>query len=78
MADASRMHKTRRMVGEILSQLLNVPILSGILVTIIFFQLPNNLPNRMGGFAWALLFMCLIPLCSLFFYAASASPASCS
>ncbi len=64
----SGIDKTRRIVGEILSQLLNVPILSGLLITYFFFRLPSDLPNRLGGFAWTLLFLTLIPLCSLFFY----------
>jgi hypothetical protein len=60
--------KTRRIVGEILSQLLNASILSGVLITYFFFRLPNNLPNRLAGYGLALLFLTLIPLCSLFFY----------
>ena len=58
----------RRVLGEILSQLLNVPMLSGALVTIIFFKLPTDIPNRMAGFGWALVFISLIPLASLLFY----------
>lgn len=58
----------KRVLGEILSQLLNVPLLSGALVTIIFFKLPTDIPNRMAGFGWALVFISLIPLTSLFFY----------
>ncbi len=57
-----------RVVGEVLSQLLNVPLLSGALITFVFFKLPINLPNRVEGFGWALLFISLIPLCSLLFY----------
>ncbi len=57
-----------RLLGEILSHLLNVPMLSGALVTVIFFKLPTDIPNRMAGFGWALVFISLIPLASLFFY----------
>jgi hypothetical protein len=57
-----------RVLGEVLSQLLNVPMLSGALVTFAFFQLPSDIPNRLGGFGWALLFISLIPLASLLFY----------
>lgn len=57
-----------RVLGEVLSQLLNVPLLSGALVTFAFFQLPSDIPNRLGGFGWALLFISLIPLASLLFY----------
>ena len=58
----------RRILGEVLSQILNVPMLSGVLVTIIFFRLPTDIPNRMAGFGWALVFISLIPLASLLFY----------
>lgn len=60
--------KLLRILGETLSQLLNVPILSGALITFLFFKVPTGIPNRLGGFRWALLFLTLIPLCSLFFY----------
>jgi len=60
--------RTRRIIGEVLSQLLNVPILSGALITYFFFRMPSDLPNRLGGYAWTLLFLTLLPLCSLFFY----------
>jgi len=49
----------RRVLGEVLSQLLNVPLLSGALVTFVFFQIPSDIPNRLGGFGWALLFISL-------------------
>ncbi|GAB4478721.1 MAG: hypothetical protein Kow00124_23420 [Anaerolineae bacterium] len=61
-------HKVMRVIGEVLSQVLNVPILSGALITFIFFKLPTDLPNRLAGFGWTLLFLSLIPLGSLFFY----------
>ncbi len=57
-----------RVIGEVLSHLLNVPLLSGALVTFVFLNLPTDLPNRTGGFGWALVFISLIPLCSLLFY----------
>ena len=61
-------NRARRIVGEVLSQLLNVPVLSGALITFFFFRLPNDLPNRLPGYGWALLFLSIIPLFSLFFY----------
>ncbi len=63
----SNSHFTR-VLGEVLSQLLNVPLLSGALVTFVFFQIPSEIPNRLGGYGWALLFISLIPLASLLFY----------
>jgi hypothetical protein len=61
-------HRTLRIIGEVFSQVLNVPILSGAMITFLYFQLPSDMPGRMAGFSWTLLFLSLIPLCSLFFY----------
>ncbi|MHC1739523.1 MAG: hypothetical protein AB9897_00245 [Anaerolineaceae bacterium] len=58
----------KEIAGEVLSQLLNVPLLSGALVTFLFLRLPINEPNRLPGYLWVMLFLCLIPLGSLFFY----------
>mgnify|MGYP000886993655 CR=1 FL=1 len=58
----------KQIVGEVFSQLLNVPVLSGLLVTYLYFRLPQGETNALSGFLWALLFISLIPLCSLFFY----------
>jgi len=60
--------RATRVIGEVLSQLLNVPFLSGAMLTYIFFQLPMDIPNRLVGFGWALVFISLIPLASLLFY----------
>jgi hypothetical protein len=57
-----------RIVGEVVSQLLNVPILSGAMIIFIFLRLPIDVPNRISGFSLTLVFLCLIPLGSLFFY----------
>lgn len=58
----------RRVVGEVFSQLLNVPLMSGLLLTFFYLTLPAGEPNRLSGYIWALLFVSIIPLCSLFFY----------
>jgi hypothetical protein len=55
-------------VGEVLSQLLNVPVLSGALVTYLYLRLPGSEANALPGYLWTMLFLCVIPLCSLFFY----------
>lgn len=60
--------KFRRITGEVLSQLLNVPVLSGLLITYLYFNLPAGEPNALKGLIWALVFVSLIPLTSLFFY----------
>lgn len=59
---------SHQIIGEIVSQMLNVPVMAGLLLTFLFLQLPDSEPNRLSGFGWALLFLCLIPLCSLFFF----------
>jgi hypothetical protein len=58
----------KQIAGEVFSQLLNVPVLSGILIAYLYFRLPANEPNALAGFLWAMLFVSIIPLCSLFFY----------
>jgi len=65
---SEKIKQIRQIVGQVLSQVLNVPILSGALITFIFFRLPTDIPNRLSGFGWTLLFLSLIPLGSLFFY----------
>jgi hypothetical protein len=57
-----------RIVGEVISQMLNVPILSGVMIIFLFTRLPIEIPNRVAGFSLTLVFLCLIPLASLFFY----------
>ena len=64
----NRKSKVLHIIGEVISQVLNVPVLSGLLVIIICFSLPPNTPNRFTGVWWAFSFVSLIPLCSLFFY----------
>ena len=59
---------TTKVVGEIISQLLNVPVLAGAMVTYLFFRVPESEPNRLSGYALSMLFLCVVPLCSLFFY----------
>lgn len=58
----------KQIVGEIFSQLLNVPVLSGLMIIFMYLRLPQGEPNALNGFLWSMLFVSLIPLCSLFFY----------
>jgi hypothetical protein len=58
----------RRLLGEILSQILNVPVMTGLLILYLYLRMPASLPNRLPAFLIALLFLSIIPLCSLFFY----------
>ena len=60
--------KTRRIIGDIISHLLNVPVLTGVLLTILYFKLPVETLNRNTAYIWSLIILCLIPLCSYLFY----------
>ncbi len=42
--------------------------MAGILLTFFFLRLPGYESDHISGYLWAMLFMCLVPLCSLFFY----------
>lgn len=64
----TRWTKTRRIAGEILSQMLNVPMLSAGLVTFFYFRMQPAEPLRLAGYLWSLVFLTVIPLFSLFFY----------
>ncbi len=68
MQPSELQNKTTRIIGEVFSQILNVPVMTGLLVTYLYFRLPAGTPHRLAGYLWALLFLSLIPLCSLFFY----------
>ena len=68
MDTRKEINRKLHIAGEVFSQILNVPVLSGAMITFLFFQLPSNVPNRLSGFSWTLIFLCLIPLGSLFFY----------
>lgn len=68
ISNKNTLKRATRVIGEVLSQLLNVPFLSGALLTYVFFHLPTEIPNRIAGFGWALVFISLIPLASLLFY----------
>jgi hypothetical protein len=65
---SAALRKAMQITGEVLSQILNVPILSGAMITFVFFQLPTDLPDRLAGYGWTMLFLSIIPLGSLFFY----------
>lgn len=65
---AEEQKTVKGIIGEILSQALNVPVLSGLFITYIYFHLSKVETNALQGFIWAMVFVCLIPLCSLFFY----------
>ena len=60
--------KTRRIIGNIISHLLNVPVLTGALLTILYFNLPMETINRNIAYVWSMILLCLVPLSSYLFY----------
>ncbi len=60
--------KIKGLAGQVLSQLLNVPVLSGLFILYLYLRLPPREPNALAGFIWVMLFISVIPLTSLFFY----------
>lgn len=61
-------HRALNIISRILTQLLNVPVLSGIFLVYLYIKLPPSTPNLLDGFLFALLFISIIPLLSVFFY----------
>ena len=57
-----------QVLAQVLTQALNTPIVAGAAITWIMFQLPGNLPGRLAGWGYAMLFLTVIPLLSLLFY----------
>lgn len=57
-----------RTVSQILTQVLNVPVLSGALLVYLYFTLPADTPQRASGLGWALLLISFVPLLSVLFY----------
>jgi membrane-associated phospholipid phosphatase len=47
---------------------LNVPILTGVLLTIFYFHLSASTVNRTSGFIWSLILLSVIPMASDLFY----------
>jgi len=64
----TRFVKVLRIAGEVFSQLLNVPILSGLLATYFYLRLPGTEPNRLTGYSYAVLFLTVLPALSYLFY----------
>jgi membrane-associated phospholipid phosphatase len=60
--------KTRRIIGNIISHLLNVPVLTGILLTVLYIKLPHEVINRTNGYIWGMILLSLVPLSSILFY----------
>jgi hypothetical protein len=58
----------RRIFGDLLSQLLNVPIIAGLLTTYLFFSVPIFLSTHLASYALTMLSVCLVPMLSLLFY----------
>jgi hypothetical protein len=60
--------KILRVISEVLTQVLNVPVLSGALLVYLSTTLPAGTPNPVRGLWLALLFVSFIPLLSVLFY----------
>jgi membrane-associated phospholipid phosphatase len=54
--------------AQILTQLLNSPVVAAVAVTWVMLRLPADEPGRLAGWGYSLLFLTGIPLLSLFFY----------
>ena len=65
---SSRYQMIRSKVGNVVSHLLNVPILTGVFLLFFYLYLPANTVNRTSGFLWSLAILTCLPLTSYFFY----------
>jgi membrane-associated phospholipid phosphatase len=58
----------RRTLAQVLTQALNTPVVAGAMVTWLMFKLPGDVPGRLTGWGYSLLFLTVIPLLSVLFY----------
>ncbi len=60
--------RTRRIVGFVISQIVNVPFVAGAAITLLLFGLRPDMPQRLLGWGVSLIFLTVIPALSLLFY----------
>jgi membrane-associated phospholipid phosphatase len=63
-----RIQRTVRIVGIVLSQLLNVPFIAGAALTLLLFSLRPDVPQRLLGWGVSVTFLTFVPALSLLFY----------
>jgi membrane-associated phospholipid phosphatase len=63
-----RLERTRRIVGFVVSQIVNVPLVAGAAITLLLFSLRPDAPQRLLGWGVSLIFLTVIPALSLLFY----------
>jgi membrane-associated phospholipid phosphatase len=66
--ETSTYQKICSIAGKIVSQLLNVPVLTAVFLLFFYLYMPEDTPNRTSGFLWSLGLLSLLPLTSTFFY----------
>jgi membrane-associated phospholipid phosphatase len=65
---SDRIQRTVRIVGIVLSQLLNVPFIAGAAITLLLFSLRPGVPQRLLGWGVSVTFLTVVPALSLLFY----------
>jgi len=63
-----RLEQTRRIVGFVVSQIVNVPFVAGAAITLLLFGLRPDMPQRLIGWGVSIAFLTVIPALSLLFY----------
>lgn len=66
--ETTKYQKARRIIGNVISHILNVPVLTGLLLTILFIKLPQTTLNRNPAYLWSMVLLCILPLSSYLFY----------
>jgi len=65
---SKRIERTRQIVGFVVSQIVNVPFVAGVAITVLLFSLRPDVPQRLLGWGVSLIFLTVIPALSLLFY----------
>jgi len=65
---SKRIERTRQIIGFVVSQIVNVPFVAGVAITVLLFSLRPDVPQRLLGWGVSLIFLTVIPALSLLFY----------
>jgi len=65
---SKRIEQTRRIVGVVISQIVNAPFVAGAAITLLLFGLRPDVPQRLLGWGVSIVFLTIIPALSLLFY----------
>jgi membrane-associated phospholipid phosphatase len=65
---AKRIKQIQRLVGVVVSQVVNAPFVAGAALTVLLFRVRPDVPQRLLGWGVSIVFLTVVPALSLLFY----------